>query len=118
MKVKSTEFSYDLFLNASRRTESGVHSNTWNIVAVISCDCASVKPEDMYAKLESALEYYQNKILDDTVPFDFLEPNLVNLSNYFSERFGGVAAAFGGMLTELRVNDSAKLGIVLRIADR
>ena len=117
LNVKKTEFSYNLFLNASHKCEDGVHSNTWNINIVINASGLSVTVEELYSRLEKALEYYQNKNLNEAVPFDVLNPDLVNISRYFAERFGAVAASCGCSLTEIRVNDSVRMGIVVKMAD-
>jgi len=117
MKVKNMELCYNLFLNASRRRNGEVRSNTWNITVVIQNDSVLKNTDELYLRLESALDYYQNKILNDTIPFDCMEPELGNMGNFFADRFGAVAESYGCILKEVRVFDSVKTGVIVKITE-
>lgn len=95
-----------------------VHPHTWEItLAVLKGRDDFVKFDRLEKRVEAFMEQYQDRYLNETAPFDVINPTLENCCHYFKEKLTEILAAEGWMFLMMEMSETPARSYVISIAD-
>ena len=113
------EYKLRFYLNASHYVifdgwKGSAHPHTWAICLTIQFPRNSQRRfSDFEKKLAGVLEPFQNRLLNDSEPFNSLNPTLENITEYFCDQFTKVLRKVSGELRKIEVSESISRTFIL-----
>lgn len=117
------EYKFKFYLNANHyiyiEGKAGqLHPHTWEFEISILCGHEKFVEFAFYEKIvDTYLEKYQNKIINELEPFDRIMPTLENITEHFAEDLRGQIQRAGGELIMLECSETPTRRYVVGFQD-
>lgn len=118
------EYELKFYLNAMHYividgNKGEEHPHTWEFTLEIGL------PRDdfvQFGKVEKCIQEYlepfQNKVLNETAPFDAITPTVENMADYFAGEFRKQLEAFHGILTRVKASETPTRAYIVTLESR
>ncbi|HHT77764.1 MAG TPA: 6-pyruvoyl tetrahydrobiopterin synthase [Clostridiaceae bacterium] len=123
MNDKYRRYNFKFYLNASHAIYlSGKlgqsHPHTWEIALdTIKIGDDFVQFDAIERMIESYLIFFQDKNLNQTSPFDSMNPTLETISSYFKDEIGKLLAEKGWALIRIEVAETPSRSYIIDLSD-
>lgn len=106
------QYKYKFYLNLNHSVEMNgnrgqIHSHTWEVaMGIAMVTQGMVRFSDIEKKVNSMLDKYQDKYLNDIAPFNVINPTLENVCDYLFRRITKEIEESGWMLLNLEMSET------------
>ncbi len=95
-----------------------IHPHTWEItIHVIKGKDGFVAFDVLEKSIESFMDNYQDKFLNEVEPFDVVNPTLENCCHYFKDKISEILAEQGWLFLMMEMSETPTRSYVISIAD-
>lgn len=115
------QYKFKFYLNASHSIcingEFGSrHTHTWEIsIHLLKIRDDFVKFTSLELQIESLLNEYQDKFINDVEPFNILNPTLENICTYFKDKIRELVNSEGWVLLLIEISETPTRSYVINL---
>lgn len=110
MLYKQYKYKFYLNMNHSVMMEGNrgqIHSHTWEIaMGIAMSDHGMVRFSDIEKRVNTLLDKYQDKYLNDITPFNVINPTLENVCDYLFRQVSKEIGESGWMLLNMEMSET------------
>ena len=118
------QYKYKFFLNAMHyvifnEKKGEAHSHCFELVIDIAAMDESMFTmfNDIEKKLDDILAPYQDKLLNDIIPFDKTNPTIENICQVFKKKFADALAPLGWALLCIEISESPSRSYIINAVE-
>lgn len=121
--MKYNQYRFKFYLNAAHSIFlNGVlgdkHPHTWEItINTIKINDSFVIFNDVEKKIDKYLQGFQDIYLNDTEPFNKINPTLENICVYFKETLGKLLSKNGWVLLSIEISETPTRSYIIDVGD-
>lgn len=118
------EYRFRFYLNARHYVffngnKGQLHPHTWEFAMTILIQRDQlIIFNDIENAVNAFMGQYQNKILNETAPFDAVNPTLENITDYIAEELYRIADSFHTMLVRIEGSETPSRTYICDLSDR
>lgn len=116
-----SQYKFKFYLNASHSIFIGGafgerHPHTWEIsIQILKMREDFIAFNYLEKEIEAFLEKYQDKNLNDVVPFNTINPTLENICTYFKDKFRELLNREGWLLMLIEIGETPTRSYVINL---
>lgn len=116
-----SQYKFKFYLNASHSiflggTYGERHPHTWEIsIQILKMRDEFIAFNYLEIEIEAFLEKYQDKNLNDVVPFNTINPTLENICTYFKDKFRDLLNRKGWLLLLIEIGETPTRSYVINL---
>ena len=121
--MKYNQYRFKFYLNATHsiyiKGKLGEeHPHTWEIILnTVKLKDNFIIFNDIEKYIEQYLSKFQDKYLNETAPFNTLNPTLENICGYFKDAFQSLLFEKGWVLLSIEISETPARSYIIDISD-
>ncbi len=121
VEKRHQQYKFKFYLNANHSIyingEAGTrHPHTWEIsIHLLKMRDEFVKFSSIESHIESLLDEYQDKYINDVEPFNTINPTLENICTYFKDRIRELVNCEGWILLLIEISETPTRSYVINL---
>jgi len=106
------QYKYKFYLNLNHSVIMNgvmgvIHSHTWEIaMGIAMANNGMIRFSEIEEKINALLDKYQDKYINEIMPFDVINPTLENVCEYFFRQISRTIQESGWMLLNLEMSET------------
>lgn len=119
--MKYSQYRFKFYLNTSHYIQiqgkpGQIHSHTWEIsLDMLKVREGFVQFHDIEKGIDDFIMPYQDAVLNETPPFDLINPTLENCCEYFKDSFQEILSDNGWLLLMISMSETPTRAYVISI---
>ena len=121
--MKYSQYKYSFYLNASHSIymdgkPGDRHPHTWQIsIYMINLQDEMVLFNEVEKRIETLLDKYQEKFINDYPPFTTLNPTLENLAQYFLTEIQNILTPMNWIVYTIEISETPTRSYIISILE-
>ena len=117
------QYKYKFYLNANHSIQIGekqgeIHPHTWEIsIDIVEINETFKEFSNIEKIIESLIEPYQDKYINDLPPFNRLNPTLENITSYFKDLIEQELINLGYILLTIEISETPTRSFIINLFD-
>ena len=117
------QYKYKFYLNANHsiqmeEKQGEIHPHTWEIsIDIVEINETFKEFSNIEKIIESLIEPYQDKYINDLPPFNRLNPTLENITSYFKDLIEQELINLGYILLTIEISETPTRSFIINLFD-